>query len=262
MKIGVYQFAPEFGEMGKNLDRIDTVLKNCGADLVVLPELCTTGYQFISTEEVHALSESVEEGETLKRWARLCAENQFFLVGGMSELDKGKCYNTSVLVGPDGLIGKYRKVHLFYEEREWFHPGDLGFPVFDIGPARVGMMICFDWLFPEAARSLALKGADMICHPVNLVLPYCQQAMVTRSIENGVFTITANRFGTEERGGRKSLTFTGGSQALDHKGNLLFQLGETNEVLQFVDIDPTLSRDKWITEHNHRLEDRRLEQYK
>jgi predicted amidohydrolase len=183
-------------------------------------------------------------------------------VAGLAERDGETFYNTSVLVGPSGFIGTYRKVHLFCEEKRWFQPGNLGFPVWNIGTVRVGMMICFDWVFPEAARELALQGADVICHPVNLVLPFCQDAMITRSIENGVFSITANRVGSEARGGRDRLTFTGGSQVVGPRGELLFRLGSDVEAYQEIAIDPALARNKMITAQNHLLEDRRKDQYR
>ena len=107
-------------------------------------------------------------------------------------------FNSSVLVRPDGSREVYRKVHLFLDEKSIFTPGDLGFPVFEACGTTIGMMICFDWIFPEAARSLALAGAEIICHPSNLLLPWCQAAMVTRCQENMVLAVTSNRVGTRE----------------------------------------------------------------
>jgi len=121
-------------------------------------------------------------------------------------------------------------------------------------------MICFDWIFPEAARTLALKGADIICHPSNLVLPYCQTAMVTRCLENHVFAITANRIGTEQRGVR-TLTFTGGSQVTDTKGKILHRASTDREEVAVIEIDPQLAQDKHATANNHIFNDRRPEMY-
>ena len=261
MKIGVYQFAPEFGEKKKNLQKIEAVLSKTDADLVVLPELCTTGYQFISRDEVDGLCEPIPDGPTADRLIQICQRKKMFLVAGMGEKHEWMVYNSAVLLGPSGFLGSYRKVHLFCEEKQWFQPGNGGFPVFDIGKVKIGLMICFDWIFPEAARSLALQGADIICHPVNLVLPYCQEAMITRSIENGVFTITTNRIGSEARGEKDKLTFTGGSQVTDPRGRILFRLETNQEGFQEVEIDPMLARDKQITLHNHILNDRKPEQY-
>jgi predicted amidohydrolase len=122
-------------------------------------------------------------------------------------------------------------------------------------------MICFDWIFPEAARSLALQGADLIAHPSNLVLPYCHAAMATRALENGVFVATANRVGTEDRAGR-SLTFTGGSRVIDPRGRVLAAAGTASEETIVVELDPAAARDKTITAHNDRLGDRRPELYR
>jgi len=122
------------------------------------------------------------------------------------------------------------------------------------------MMICFDWVFPEMARSLALLGAQVLCLSANLVLPFCQQAMITRSIENGVFTVLCNRVGAERRAG-KELCFTGLSEIIGPRGELLARAsGEEEEVIA-AEIDPAMADDKWITPRNHLFEDRRLDLY-
>lgn len=261
MKLAVYQFAPEFGKKQENLEKIEQVVRKVDAELVVLPELCCTGYQFVSGGEVDALCEPIPGGPTVEMLSRICGEKGMYLIAGVGEKDGANAYNSAVLIGPEGFIGKYRKIHLFMEEKRWFQPGDLGFRVWDIGDVSIGLMICFDWIFPEAARSLALQGAEIVCLPANLVLPYCQDAMVTRSIENGIFSVTANRTGYEERGGNERLTFTGGSQVVSPKGEVLFRLGSKNEEYQEVEIDPAAARDKWVTQGNHLWEDRRPDVY-
>ncbi|MBN1782961.1 acyltransferase [bacterium] len=261
MRIGIVQFAPEFGDKEYNLGTISAVLNKAEADLVVLPELCTTGYQFKDMEEVRALCEPVPGGESVRVFERVCRERNLFIVAGIGELAEEICYNASVLVGPEGHVGTYRKVHLFDEEKDWFRPGTQGFPVWDIGPVKIGMMVCFDWIFPESVRSLALAGADLICHPANLVLPYCPDAMITRSIENRVFTATANRTGREARGGKEPLTFIGRSQITDPKGNRLAVFGAEEEGLKIAEIDVPQARNKRITKRNDLWEDRRPDQY-
>jgi len=261
LRIGIYQFAPEFGNIPGNLDRIEKAINGADADLIVLPELCTTGYQFISADEVQSLAEPALDGATVRRLESLCKKNRFLLVAGIAESADGACYNSSVLIGPDGWIGTYRKVHLFWEEKLWFKPGNLGFGVWDVGSAKLGMMICFDWIFPESARTLALAGADIICHPSNLVLPYCPDAMITRSIENRVFSATANRVGSESRGGKTTLNFIGNSEVVSVKGEILLRLGDREENLRIVEINPALARDKRITEINDLFKDRRPAEY-
>jgi len=122
-------------------------------------------------------------------------------------------------------------------------------------------MICFDWMFPESMRSLALQGSQIICHSANLVMPYCQAAMVTRCLENGVFTITANRVGHDHRGGQ-SLHFTGQSQIIDPRGRVIARAGKLMEEVLVRDIDPGLADDKWLNPANHLLNDRRPALYK
>ncbi len=261
MKIGIFQFAPEFGNVPANLEKIAHAIDGADADLVVLPELCTTGYQFVSDQEVRSLAEPVHGGETVRRLESLCRKNKFYLVAGIAESADGGCYNSSVLVGPEGWIGTYRKVHLFHEEKLWFRPGNLGFGVWETDSVNVGMMICFDWIFPESARTLSLAGADVLCHPANLVLPYCPDAMITRSIENRVFSVTANRVGSESRGGKDGLRFIGRSGVVSPKGDVLLRLGDEEECFGTVEVDPILSRDKRITEMNDLFEDRRPEEY-
>jgi predicted amidohydrolase len=261
MKIAVFQFDPQFGDKEFNLKKIEDALQKTQAELVVLPELCVTGYQFTSKSEVNELCEPAADGETVRRFSRICKQKNLHIVGGIAEKDGDKRFNSSVLVGPKGLIGVYRKIHLFMEEKLWFSPGNIGFRVWDIGQCKIGMMICFDWIIPEAAGTLARKGADVICHPVNLVLPFCQDAMVTRSIENRVFTITANRIGTEERGGKPKITYTGASQAVGPDGRILFRMDTKKEELREVEIDPRKARDKNVTPLNHLVDDRRPEFY-
>jgi predicted amidohydrolase len=262
MRIAVYQSHPRFGAVDENVAKAVRDLQAADADLVVLPELFNTGYQFVSRAELEALAEEVPGGNTCRELTALSKAKNMHLVFGLAEKEGNKVYNAAVVTGPEGFIGTYRKVHLFAEETAVFDPGDTGFQVFDVGACRIGVMVCFDWIFPESARVLALLGADIICHPANLVLPLCQQAMTTRSLENGVFSATANRIGTEARGGKKPLTFTGRSQILDPMGQALAGLGENETGVAVVAIDPAKARDKKITAQNDRLKDRRPEHYR
>ena len=145
MRVGYLQFDPVFGEVARNLDHVTAQLEKVETDLIVLPELFATGYQFVSQEEVFQLAEPVPDGATTKRLADIAARLGMTIVAGLPERDGGRCFNSAVVVGPKGFIGCYRKTHLFFEETLWFTPGDSGFHVWDIGPAKVGVMICFDW---------------------------------------------------------------------------------------------------------------------
>jgi len=261
VKVGFYQFNPVFGEITRNLDHVSTRLSQAQCDLMVLPELFASGYQFISQHEVEELAEPVPDGPTTQRLIELARAQRMVLVAGLPERDERQCYNSAVIVGPSGFLGRYRKTHLFYEETLFFAPGTTGFQVWDIGSAKVGIMVCFDWFYPESARTLALNGADIICHPSNLVLPHCPEAMVTRSLENHVFSITANRIGSEERGGKKRLTYIGQSEVVSPRGAILSRAPSDQDDLCVLNIDPHEARDKSLNAYNDLLRDRRTDCY-
>ncbi len=260
MKIGFVQFKPRFGDIDGNLEQAAGLVRGTDADLLVLPELFNTGYVFTSKEEAIALGEEVPDGKTTRALCELAEETGTCIVGGLAERDGERVFNGAVMVSPDGYVGRYRKTHLFFEETLWFDPGDEEFTVYDIGICRVGIMICFDWFFPESMRILALKGADLVCHPSNLVLPFCQESMKTRCRENHVFAVTANRTGTETRGDR-SLYFTGMSQITGADGTILSSAGEDSQEVKIVEIDPTEARNKNVNDYNNIFTDRRPDFY-
>ena len=258
MHVAVVQTDPAFGKIQENIIGALSSMETVHADLYVLPELYNTGYNFVDKMEVKEFAES-SDGLTYKniyRWAR---QNKSYVVYGFAE-KADAIYNSSALVGPDGLIGIYRKVHLFDRENIFFAPGNLGFPVFDLPFGKVGMMICFDWIFPESARSLAMKGAQLIAHPANLVLPYCPDAMVTRCLENHVFSATANRAGEENRGGI-NLKFIGSSEIVDPNGSILCRLGTNESAVAVAEMDLSLADNKKINSNNDLLAGRRTDQY-
>jgi len=260
MKVGYVQFDPHFGDKEYNLRRAQELIQGVDAQLLVLPELFNSGYLFLYRQEVAKLAEPIPGGPTTRMLIRLAKETGTHLVAGLAEEAGRRLYNSAVLVSPRGWVRTYRKSHLFVDEKTFFHPGDSGFLAFDIGEAKLGLMVCFDWIYPESARILALKGADIICHPANLVLPYCQRAMVTRCLENGLFVITANRTGTETRGNR-SLTYSGMSQITGPRGEVICSAGPDEETVGIAQVDPMRSRDKKITERNDLLADRRTDLY-
>lgn len=261
IKIGFIQTRPGFGEKKANVDEVIEMLSSANADLIVLPEFFNSGYQFTSKSEVSSLSEEIPDGYTTKRLIRIAKQKKMYIVAGLPE-KKGKLFfNSSILVGPSGFIDVYRKIHLFYEEKLWFSPGNKHLKVHDIGKAQIGMMICFDWFFPEVFRVLALAGADIICHPSNLVLPHCPQAMITRCLENRVFAITANRVGFEEREGKERLTYIGMSQIVSPKGEVLYRASSEKSEMQIMEINPAEAKKKSINRYNHLFEDRRSEFY-
>ncbi len=262
MKAGFIQTSPVFGDIKKNVERVSEMIVSLDSDLVVLPELFSSGYQFISKEEVLELSEEVPSGFTTRRLIQLSKEKNLFIAAGIVERDGMTLYNSAVLTGPEGFLGIYRKTHLFYEEKLWFSPGDTGFRVWETPVGNIGIMICFDWFFPESARTLALKGADIIAHPANLVLPYCPDAMVTRCLENRVFAVTANRTGIEKRGGKEALTFIGRSGTVSPSGQVLCRASGNSEESGIAELDLAKARAKDLNTFNNLFNDRRPDLYK
>jgi predicted amidohydrolase len=260
MRIGFVQFSPTLGDVAQTIGQLDELSTAfAAADLVVLPELCNSGYNFASVEQARNLGEDAQSGLFVQYLASLCQRHDQHIVAGINERDQetGELYNTAVLIGPEGAIGRYRKLHLFLNEKDIFRPGNLGLPVFDLGVCKVGMLICFDWIFPEAWRVLALKGADIICHPANLVLPgLAQRALPVHAVMNRIFVVTANRIGQEGE-----LTFTGLSLIASPTGDVLAQAPETGVAVRIVDVDVRRARDKMITSRNDVLADRRPEAY-
>jgi predicted amidohydrolase len=260
MRIAVVQFSPSFGKVSENVARALALAEGVDADLYVFPELFATGYQFRDRAELNALAEPAASGSTVEGLTAWCRRRGVFACAGFPEADGDVVYNAAALAGPEGLRGVYRKVHLFRREKELFDvPAEDPFIVYDLGPARVGMMICFDWIFPEVARILALRGAQIILHPANLVLPYCPAAMVTRCLENRVFAATANRVGTEDRWG-EAMTFIGQSQVVSPPGDVLFRLDD-EEAAAVVSVEPAGADDKFATPENDLFADRRVGLY-
>lgn len=258
MRLAIVQTDPLFGEVDSNIRHALSLMEHEHADLYVLPELFNTGYNFVDRKELAMLAEP-PTGGTFEAMAAFAKKRGCYLVYGFAE-EGAALYNSAALVGPGGLLGLYRKVHLYYKETTLFAPGDLGFPVIPLPFGNVGMMICFDWLFPESARSLALGGADLIAHPSNLVMPHCPDAMVTRCLENRVFSATANRIGREERGG-VALGFIGKSEIVTPRGDILRRLDEASAGIAVEEVDLSLARNKMINKWNDLLGDRKPSQY-
>jgi 5-aminopentanamidase len=258
MRVAVVQTNPVFGEVRANVRDAVSLMESASADLYILPELCTTGYNFLSADEAASLAEPVD-GYASAEFVKFAAGRGCHVVFGLAERGD-RIYNSALLVGPGGIVSAYRKVHLFFREKLCFSPGNLGFPVADIPGCRIGLMICFDWIFPESARTLALAGAQIIAHPSNLVTPYCPDAMVTRCLENRVFSVTANRVGRENRGGA-DLTFIGLSEIVAPNGKILTRRDAMSPGITVADISPGDASEKRFNEFNELFNDRRADQY-
>jgi len=249
VRIAVVQFDPQVGV--ENLEsnraavreRLDLAVQ-ANANLIVLPELATTGYSFGSREEAFAHAEPVPGGRSVRDWTAYAAKHRVYIVGCLPEVEGARLFDTAVLVGPDGFIGKYRKTHLWNEEKLFFTPGDVGFPVFDTRIGRIGLLICWDIWFPETARIVSQLGADIICIPTGWVWTppplydasgTCMAAYLTMAAahSNNVFIATADRIGTERGSG-----FMGNSLIAGTNGWPIGRIaGPSEDTILYADVD-------------------------
>lgn len=264
IKTAVVQFCPELHNQDANIEKLERLLPKEKTDLIVLPELSNSGYLFTDYEQLKNSSSTFESGKFIRFLVDKAKSLNTNIVAGFCEEAEDGFYNSSVLVKQNGEKFLYRKIHLFNEEKKWFKPGNEKPEVYEIetgdGVVKIGMMICFDWIFPEMTRTLALQGAQVICHPSNLVMPYCQKAMFARAVENHVFTITSNRVGTDEKEGKK-ISFTGWSVIIDPNGNYIAEASKDKEEIIFAEINTGESLNKKLNEFNDVLADRRTELY-
>ena len=261
LTVAFVQGRPRFGDPVGNLERGLALAARAAAELVVLPELWASGYVFSSRAEVAALAEDARTGLTARALTAAARRERRHYVAGFAERHRGRFYNSAMLVGPSGVKALYRKLHLFEREPEWFERGDLPLAVSRVGAARVGMLICFDWRFPEAARALALAGADVIAHPSNLVFPDAQRIMLGRAFENRVFIVTANRTGVDDRPGGR-VGFTGRSQIVGPDGDLMARAPLAADAVIGAICDLERARDKAMTALTHLFTSRRPEYYR
>ncbi len=261
LNVGFVQFSPKFGQKEQNLEQIARFIESePTADLLVLPELPITGYLFLNAKEVNELAEPIP-GKSFDYLQSFSSQNDTYLVSGFCEKKGDHFFNSAVVISPEkGLLGTYQKLHLFFEEKQLFTPGKSLPLSYEIRGTQVATIVCFDWIFPEITRIMGLKGIEILCHPANLVLPFAQEVMKARAIENRIFTITANRVGTEKRNG-KELTFTGLSQIVKPNMEILSRANEMEETVTIRRIKPAEARNKNVTELNHIFEDRREDLY-
>jgi beta-ureidopropionase len=251
MRVGFVQLNSEMMQVEDNVDRALRILDRMNADLVVLPELFNTGYNFLSRREVEKVSEPIPVGFTTEKLLETSRRSGMTIVAGIAEKSNDNYYNSAVVVG-NKYIGKYRKVHLFSKEKKLFNRG-REFKVF----GKIGVMICFDWVYPESARVLMLKGAEIIAHPAALVLPYCPDSMKTRSLENRVFSVTADRVG-----GERGLRYIGSSQIVDTTGRILCRASEAKEEFAIRTIQLKDAKNKRFSPSNKILQDRMVDAYR
>jgi predicted amidohydrolase len=251
MHVGFVQLDPKMLDVEGNVNAALRLIGGKRADLIVLPELFNTGYNFRNRAEVASVAELVPEGATTQALREFSKRDGAMVVAGVAERKGRSLYNSAVVLKDGKYMGTYRKVHLFYNEKKFFKPG-VEFKVF----GKVGVMVCFDWYFPESARSLMLKGAEVIAHPSDLVLSNCPEAMKTRALENRVYAVTADRVGIE-----RGLRYIGQSEIVNPRGRIIYRASATKEECVVRKIDLAMSRNKTVTPRNNLLRDRMPQAY-
>ncbi|MEA4812958.1 MAG: nitrilase-related carbon-nitrogen hydrolase [Anaerolineaceae bacterium] len=261
MKAGFFQFKPKGDKPEYNAQIIKSFCDSADFDFLVLPSHANGLYYHEDKQSLKKASERCDgSGPFLSSMIDLAKEHDACIVAGFSEMDGKDFYISSAAVTSNGVLSVYRKMHLYLTEFDLYTPGNLGFNVFEFKNTHIGMIIAFDWIYPEACRTLALRGAQIIAHPCSLALEWGQDAMKTRSIENQVFSITANRIG-EEFGFNIGSQFTGKSQIIGHRGIRMIQAPSDEIYFGLVDIDPSRTNDKHITPFNDLFTNRRADYY-
>jgi len=267
IKIASVQIAPEIKEKEANLVKILAKLREAAANraqLIVFPECALTGYCFTSREEAKPFMETIP-GLSTGKLAEACRELGVYCVVGLLERDKDKCFNAAVLVGPEGIIGKYRKNHLpFLGIDRFLDRGEEHFRVYQTPVGNLGLHICYDCNFPESARAMTLLGADILVLPTNWPEgrgKVAKYVVVTRAFENKVHLVVADRVG-EERGTR----FIGMSKIINAWGDTLVEASTDKEEIIYGEVDLAEAREKHVVlkpgefEYNF-IGDRRPELY-
>ena len=274
VRVAVVQFDPQVGiqHSQANLEHSLELAREAainGANLIVLPELANTGYLFGTRQEAFLHAELIPEGPSMQAWLDFARKHQVYLAAGLAERDGVQLFDSAVLVGPGGFIGKYRKAHLWNREKLWFTPGNLGFPVFDTPIGRIGLLICWDIWFPEVPRLLSLQGAEIICSLNNWIWTppplfddsgKCMASYLTMTAAhaNNVFIAAANRIG-EEQGER----YLGCSLITGTNGWPIGKVASADEqTILYADIDLTSARSAPIWNSLNDLHrDRRVDVY-
>ena len=209
------------------------------AQLIVFPELAVTGYQ--CGENFKNLAETAEKNSmSVKRMSALAKEFHVHIIYGMAEKENDTLYNSQFFLDDHGtLLGTYRKVHLFDSEKNYFSPGDQ-FNVFDTSIGRIGLFICYDAFFPEAARSLAIQRVDLLVNSTNWEKPYAydmDMVMSARALENTVYLACCNRYGTDT-----TLDFFGHTRILDPLGKVITSIDDERDGIIYASLDYDIAK--------------------
>ncbi|WP_326906690.1 nitrilase family protein [Sedimentibacter sp. MB31-C6] len=268
VKVACLQMDIKIGDTENNIKKSVRMINEAAdnkAVLIVLPEMANSGYAFDNREEAIALAEDIQDSISVKSWIKVAHDRNVYIVSGITEIDGVDLYNTAVLIGPNGLIGKYRKLHLWEEEFLWFEQGNLGLPVFHTPIGRIGMIICYDMWFPETYRILAAQGTDIICIPTNWTnnetLPNNMKNFgpilaMAAAHSSGIYIAAADRVGTE-----REMVFPGRSLIVKTSGISIAGPADDTEQIIYGDCNFARTRAHGQNKYNSTKKDRRLDIY-
>lgn len=242
MRVACAQFAPVFNDAEANSAKMCGLIQSADSDLIVFPEAALTGYCAETKEEAQLMSRP-ENADVLREIGDACRRAQRYAVVGFCEIDDSRLFNSAILFGPSGTVGKYRKTHMPFIGFDRFATAGDSLPLFQLAFGKLGIAICFDNRFPETVRSYALRGADIVCIPTNwpdTAQPNSEHVCPTRALENRVFIAAANRVGTE-----KGFWFFGKSKIVSATGKDLAVAGDGEELI-VAECDLSIAREKRI----------------
>lgn len=262
MKVAIVQFKPIFKQLELNLEYIKNKSENVDSDLICFPEMATSGYFFHTREEIRPFAFDFNS-VIIKTFQDISTKLNRIIIFGFPERSGERFYNSAAIIFPEPELScVYRKTHLFYKEKLFFEPGDTGYFVkfyfpFDL---NLGVLICYDWRFPEASRTLGILGADLIVCPSNLITKVWTIAIPTRALENHLYFMVSNRIGVEKNNDEQ-VEFNGKSGIWDYKGELITLASPTDEQVLICEIEPAKARSKKINAFNDIFADRRPKMY-
>lgn len=213
----------------KNLLKVEELIGSNNVDLVVLPELFSTGYFYDEGSQLWEIAEEIPNGLTTQKLISIASKAGCYIVGTIVEKDNDRLYITSEIIGPSGYIGKHRKIHLTDDEAAFYSYGKSS-DIYEVNGCKIGVVTCFEGWFPEITRELILKGAQIICHSALIISEKTFDIMRIRAIENKVYVIMANGINTETYKKRR-ITFRGNSRIIDYKGNILVNAGQEEKMI-------------------------------
>lgn len=225
MNLGFFQFEVTFADVQENLNKIESALMQSDFDLVLLPELCTTGCLFLSKQQAIELAEDIPHGKTTQTLIKIAQAKSAYIIAGMLETEAEQLYNSAIIVGPEGFIGKHQKVHLCSSDKTYFSAGTQ-FNTYEILGKRIGILLCYDIWFDSANKALTGQDIDILFNPSNFCGEDSLETILQQTQKNAVYSVVANRLGMDHDTGT-GIQFIGSSRIISPTGEVLAEAGKS-----------------------------------